>query len=176
MAHSDDLPPDLPDEMFLVELPGDAGGARQRTLSFSRSPTVLLSFAANRFTRAASRVYQEDYGLGSMDWRILVMLTREPGATVTRAADLIGIDKGAVSRSLHRLLKRGLVQQGELHANGRSRSWRLTGEGQALHARILAQALDRQRALFAGFQPEEVTQLCDLLTRFMKNLDGLQGR
>ncbi|MFV0382690.1 MarR family winged helix-turn-helix transcriptional regulator [Paracoccus sp. (in: a-proteobacteria)] len=172
MDHSDDLP----DDMFLVHVTGEDDGTMQKTLSFSRSPTVLLSFAANRFTRAASRVYQDKYGLGSMDWRILVMLTREPGATVTRASDMIGIDKGAVSRSLHRLLDQGLVRQGDLHANGRSRSWRLTGKGQALHARILEEALTRQRALFKGFHPEEITQLCDLLTRFMVNLDDLQDR
>lgn len=167
---------DLPDDMFLVHVSGDEERADQATLSFSRSPTVLLSFAANRFTRAASRVYQEKYGLGSMDWRILVMLTREPGATVTRASDIIGIDKGAVSRSLHRLLGEGLVEQGKLHANGRSRSWRLTKTGQALHAKILQEALERQRALFKGFQPEEITQLCDLLTRFMDNLNEMQAR
>ena len=88
----------LPDQLFLTE-PEDAPEG-QRTLSFERSPTVLLSFAANRFSRAAARVYQDRFGIGAMDWRMLVMLTRAPGSGVSDAARTIGIDKAAVSRSL----------------------------------------------------------------------------
>ncbi|TPI56056.1 winged helix-turn-helix transcriptional regulator [Mesorhizobium sp. B3-1-3] len=166
--------PDLPDEMFLVTLEDDDSSPRS-TLSFSRSPTVLLTFAANRFTRAAARVYQERYGIGAMDWRMLVMLTREPGATVTRSADTIGIDKAAVSRCLQRLLGMGFVSKGLLHSNGRSRGWRLTDTGHALHKTILKEALRRQRHLFSGFSPEEVQSFCYMLTRFLDNLADLQA-
>ena len=45
----------LDDDQFLVRaIDGEAGPATT-TLSFSRSPTVLLTFAANRFTRSAAR-------------------------------------------------------------------------------------------------------------------------
>ncbi len=163
----------LPDELFLVQVEeGDA--APHTTLSFSRSPTVLLTFAANRFTRAASRIYQERYGIGAMDWRMLVMLTREPGATISRSSEVIGIDKAAVSRSVQRLRKLRLVSQGELQANGRSRGLKLTQKGHALHERILREALDRQKKLLKGFSPEETTMLCDMLTRFLHNLEDLQ--
>ncbi|MCC6007562.1 MAG: winged helix-turn-helix transcriptional regulator [Rhodobacteraceae bacterium] len=166
-------PSSLPDDLFLVQVEhGDA--TPHTTLSFSRSPTVLLTFAANRFTRAASRLYQERYGIGAMDWRMLVMLTREPGATIARSSEVIGIDKAAVSRSVQRLRRLGLVSQGMLHANGRSRGLNLTPEGHDLHARILREALDRQKRLLGGFSPEEVTMLCDMLTRFLENLEGFQ--
>ncbi|MCA1243308.1 MarR family winged helix-turn-helix transcriptional regulator [Stappia stellulata] len=166
---------DLPDELFLVTMEDDDQAARS-TLSFSRSPTVLLTFAANRFGRAASRIYQERYGVGVMDWRMLVMLTREPGATVTLSSETIGIDKAAVSRCLQRLHEKGLVSQGPVHANGRSRGWSLTEKGHALHATILAEALERQRHLFAGFSPEEIATLCGMLTRFLENLSALQAK
>ncbi len=168
-----ETPRDLPDELFLVSVEDEA--VVRKTLSFSRSPTVLLTFAANRFTRAAAKVYLERFGIGAMDWRMLVMLTREPGATVTRSSDITGIDKGAVSRCLHRLLEKQLVSQGELHANGRSRGWRLTEAGHALHERVLSEALERQRKLFDGFSPEEIETLCDMLSRFLTNLEGLQA-
>lgn len=166
---------DLPDELFLVRVDDENGEDYRETLSFTRSPTVLLTFAANRFTRAASRVYQENYGLGAMDWRMLVMLTREPGATLSHSSKIIGIDKGAVSRSLHRLLEQELVQQGDLHANGRSRGWRLTAQGHDLHKRILREALERQKKLFSGFNPDEISSLCNMLTRFLGNLEDLQA-
>lgn len=155
----------LPDEMFLVT--PEAGG--QATLSFHHSPTVLLTFAANRFTRKASRLYQEQFGIGAMDWRMLVMLTREPGSTVSHAGRTIGIDKAAVSRSLRRLEAKGLAEPSVQNAH----KWHLSDAGQALHAKMLAVALDRQRRLLDGLSRDEVEQFSRCLSVFLENLDGL---
>lgn len=160
------------DSLFLVDVEHDKGETR-RTLSFSRSPTVLLTFAANRFTRAAAKTYAEKFGIGAVDWRMLVMLTREPGATVTQSANMIGIDKGAVSRCIGRLEELELVHKGALHANGRSRGWWLTDKGKHLHDDILEEALERQRRLLDGFSPEEIGAFTDMLRRFIVNLDAL---
>lgn len=166
---------DFSDAMFLVNA-DDETGAYMRTLSFSRSPTVLLTFAANGFTRDAAKIYKELYGIGAMDWRMLVMLTRQPGVTVTQSANTIGIDKGAVSRSVARLEKKELAVRGELHSNGRSRGWWLTDSGRHLHSRVLDEALARQRVLLKGYSKDEIVQFCDLLSRFIQNLNTLAGR
>lgn len=160
------------DALFLVDVE-DEEGRHDQTLSFSRSPTVLMTFAANRFTRAAAKRYAEMFGIGAVDWRMLVMLTRRPGATMTEAATTIGIDKGAISRCISRLEAKALVSKGDLHANGRSRGWWLTEDGRNLHARILREALDRQRVLFDGFTPEDISALNGYLTRFLGNLERL---
>ncbi len=173
---TDPTAPDaLPDEMFLIA-PGDApDGPARPTLSFSRTPTVLLTFAANRFTRAASREYQAMFGIGAMDWRMLVMLTREPGSTVSHAARTIGIDKAAVSRSLQRLEKSGLARPDTTGPDPRRKSWTLTAAGSDLHDRILAHALDRLSQLMAGFSPEEARTFTGYLARFLDNLDAAFG-
>lgn len=170
---TDPAAPDaLPDEMFLIA-PNDApDGPARPTLSFRRTPTVLLTFAANRFTRAASREYQELFGIGAMDWRMLVMLTREPGSTVSHAARTIGIDKAAVSRSLQRLGKAGLAAPCEAEPGSRSKDWALTPTGSDLHDRILTHALHRLRRLMAGFTPEEVRAFTGYLARVLDNLDA----
>lgn len=156
---------DLPDDLFLTQ--PDPGA--EPTLSFSRSPTVLLSFAANRFTRLSSRELQGQFGIGAMDWRMLVMLTREPGSTVSHAARTIGIDKAAVSRSLRRLQGQGLAHPGA--ATGKD--WHLTARGQALHARILPLALARQGRLLEGLSPQDVDTLTRCLNVFLDNLARL---
>lgn len=146
---------------------------RDPTLSFSRSPTVLLQFAAGRFTRAASSIYQKRYGIGATEWRVLVMLTRHPGAGVQDAAETIGIDKGAVSRALSALGKKGLVLSSESGEDGRRRSWTLTKAGRKMHAEILQIALDRQLKLLRGFSAQEVAAFVDMLRRFLDNLEDL---
>lgn len=164
---------DLPDELFLVSVPGADDGTSQETLSFGRSPTVLLTFAANRFTRSAARYYRERFGIGAMDWRMLVMLTREPGSSVSHAARTIGIDKAAVSRCLRRLERSALTVPGE---GEQRRCWYLTSEGRALHDEVLELALARQRKLLDGFSEEDVGRLNRYLSLFLKNLDQLNEK
>lgn len=167
--------PPLPDEMFLIH-PSDARDSpAATTLSFQKSPTVLLNFAANRFTRMAARHYQDRFGIGAMDWRMLVMLTREPGSSVAHASRTIGIDKAAVSRSLKRLEQAGLARAEVAGTDERRKSWTLTDEGHRLHSQMLAVALDRQKELLHGFSGEEVQAFTSYLARFLENLDRLDG-
>lgn len=161
---------DLPDDMFLVHTDD---GAAQPTLSFRRSPNVLLTFAANRFTRITARDNQQRFGIGAMDWRMLVMLTRAPGSSVSEAARTIGIDKAAVSRSLVRLEKAGLVRPDPDAGSRFRKRWVLSDDGVGLHAKMLAASLERQKHLLAGFTRDEVDQFTDYLSRFLANLDGL---
>lgn len=163
---------DLDDSLFLLR-PEDEEQAAANTLSFSRSPTVLLTFAANRFTRNAARNYQQSFDIGSMDWRMLVMLAREPNCSVSRASQVMGIDKAAVSRSLQRLEKEGLVQAVQRHKDERRKEWALTKAGLEKHNAILPVALERQRQLLRGFSVEEVAQFNDFLRRFLTNLEDL---
>lgn len=154
------------EDLFLVTVE-DTGA---QTLSFERSPTVLLTFAANRFTRAAARLYQERFGIGAMDWRMLVMLTREPGSSVSHAGRTIGIDKGAVSRSLRRLEDKGLAEP----VGGNRSDWVLTPAGRALHDEILTVALARQKRLLAGMSSADVETLTRCLGQFLTNLELLE--
>ena len=164
---------DLPDSMFLVAADDNPDGQSPQTLGFSRTPTVLLTFAANRFTRSAAREYQSRFGIGSMDWRMLVMLTRVPGSSVTTASRTMGIDKGAVSRSLQRLKKNELAADVSKGADERRKEWRLTDKGKQLHDRILDVALERQKKLLSGVSAEDVELFNSYLQKFLDNLDEL---
>lgn len=160
--------------MFLVTVEDRHTGITMQTLSLSRTPTALLSFAANRFFEAASAYFKEEFDLGSADWRMLFQIARYPGSTAAASAKTLSIDKGTVSRSIHRMSKGGLISPGDLHPNGRSRGWYLTDAGRAVHDRVLKAALERQSHLLQGFQPDEVQMMCDLLTRFLGNLEKLE--
>lgn len=163
----------LSDEMFLVHVDENGITDGPTTLSFSRTPTVLLTFAANRFSSSASRIYQEQFGIGVMDWRMLVMLTRAPGCSVAEASKTTGIDKGAVSRSLSRLEKSGLAKPRAESQDERRKSWKLTKAGRVLHDNMLTLAVERQKKLLKGFTPEDVEQFSNYLRMFLTNLENL---
>lgn len=162
----------LPDALFLVSPDGSPQAPAAPTLSYNRSPVVLVTFAGNRLTREATRAYQAEFGIGVMDWRMLVMLTREPGASVSQAARVTGIDKAAVSRSLQRLQTAGLAIPEALGGDERRKSWQLTDAGHALHAKLLPRALERQRDLLRGFSAQEVEAFTGYLQRFLRNIEN----
>ncbi|EBA16738.1 transcriptional regulator, putative [Roseobacter sp. SK209-2-6] len=162
---------DLADDLFLVHPEPDDGAPAAPTLSFRRSPVVLVTFAGNRLTRNATRAYQAEFGIGVMDWRMLVMLTRQPGCSVAHAARTTGIDKAAVSRSLAHLESAGLAKAEASGGDERRKSWHLTDAGQQLHAELLPRALERQRGLLKGFSEDEVHQFTGFLQRFLHNIE-----
>lgn len=162
----------LPNKMFLVHPDNENSGPARTTLSFRNSPTVLLTFLANRYTRLVSKVYLQKFGLGVMDWRMLVMLARDPGSSVSHASRTIGIDKAAVSRCLRRLADRKLAKISSIGTDERRKEWVLTAQGGHLHDQILQVALTAQQNLLAGFSEKEVLTLNKLLSRMLKNLES----
>lgn len=147
-----------------------------QTLEFDKNPTVLLVFAANRFTRNAARFYQDQFDIGAMDWRMLVMLTKEPNIPVSRASKVIGIDKAAVSRSLARLQEKQLALPTTPEGDARRKTWALTSQGERLHAGILKEALSRQQKILEGFSDKDVLQFNVYLQRLLGNLERLNDQ
>jgi len=106
-----------------------------------------------------------------MDWRMLVMLTYEPDCDAARASAAIGIDKGAVSRSLARLEKAKLATYVSRKTDERRKDWRLTKKGQRLHDEVLEVALERLQNTLDGFSEQDVKDLNRLLSKMIENLD-----
>ncbi|MFK8081377.1 MAG: MarR family winged helix-turn-helix transcriptional regulator [Granulosicoccus sp.] len=161
------------EKLFLVDVEDPETSETFQTLSISRTPAMLLSFAANKFTEAASAHFKDNFDLGPVDWRMLFLLARMPGVTAIQAAKTMGVDKGTVSRSVGRLSKTELIVAGELHANGRSRGLSLSSTGRVLHDQILAEAVSQQAHLLKGFSVSEIGVFCDMLIRFTENLEEL---
>ncbi len=165
-----------PPEAYLVDVEDPMTGETFQTLSMTRTPAMLMSFAANKFTEAASNYFSQNFGLGTVDWRMLLLLARRTGITSSQAAQTIGVDKGTVSRSVSRLTKSKLILLGELHPNGRSRGLSLSPSGRALHDKVLEAATSQNLHLMKGFEPAEVAVFCDMLLRFTQNLNDLIDR
>lgn len=173
---SDPQPAPLDRGMFLVDVEDWRTGEPFQTLSISRTPAMLLSFAANKFTEAASDYFADQLDLGSVDWRMLLLLARFPGITSGQASKTLGVDKGTVSRSASRLTRRELITTGDLHANGRSRGLFLTPAGRVIHDQILDISLSQHLELLKDFNADEARLMADLLRRFTRNLAGMIER
>ena len=139
-------------------------------LDLDRYVPALLAFVANKLSRSGSALYRRHFGIGIIEWRILAMLAVEPSIPASRICQVIGLDKGPVSRSLAMLQRRGLVTMGADAADTRRRLAALTPDGRALHDRILVVAQERERRLLSCLTPAQRGALVEMLNLLHDNL------
>ncbi|SFU48291.1 DNA-binding transcriptional regulator, MarR family [Methylobacterium sp. 174MFSha1.1] len=150
-----------------------AGTAPGSRLDLDRYVPALLTFVANKLSHSASATYQRRFGVNVTEWRIMSLLAIEPGIPAARICQVIGFDKGPVSRTLASMETRDLVATAEDPDDARRRLIRLTPRGEALHDEIIVVALEREQRLLGCLTPEQRDTLIDLLNRLHANLPAV---
>jgi DNA-binding MarR family transcriptional regulator len=151
--------------------PGKAGG---KILDLDRYVPALITFIANKLSNSATVIYQKRFGVNVTQWRILSQLAIEPGISASRICQVIGFDKGPVSRTLAVMQQQGLVniKPGQ---DGRTHSISLTSRGWTTHDHVITVALERERRLLSCLSRQERDALIGLLQRVHGNLDVVRG-
>jgi DNA-binding MarR family transcriptional regulator len=142
--------------------------------SYQRRVAFLLGAVSNLMAAGGSRLYRHAFDLGLGEARLLYVLGYEPDLTAARACQIMGIDKGAVSRALATLERRQLVRAAIDAADGRQKVIHLTALGRQCRDRLMAVALDREKRLLSIFSAKEVDTLASLLTRLRTHIPSLQ--
>lgn len=124
-----------------------------------------LSIASNLVSSAIASVYQSLFGLRVPEWRLVCVLAEGKGMTQQALGVRTQMDKVTVSRAAIALAERGLVERAPNPGDQRSRVLTLTESGQELYAAVSPKALEIERALLEGFDPEERARLYDMLVR-----------
>lgn len=145
------------------------------TLDLERYVPALITFIANKLSNSATGFYQRNFGVNVTEWRIMSLLAIEPGIAAARICQVIGFDKGPVSRTLAVMQKRGLIAIRPDPKDGRTHSISLTAKGRATHDKVIVAALDRERRLLSCLDGREQEVLIELLRRLHDNLDVVTG-
>lgn len=151
----------------------DAAPARATVLDLDRYVPALLTFVANKLSRSATATYQRRFGVNVTAWRIMSLLAIEPDIPARRICQVIGFDKGPVSRTLATMAARGLVSVRPDPKDRRSHIIALTSDGRAKHDQIIVVALERERRLLDCLDAHEQDTLIRLLAHIHANLDEL---
>jgi len=146
------------------------------TLDLERYVPAFITFIANKLSNSATVFYQRNFGVNVTEWRIMSLLAIEPGIPASRICNVIGFDKGPVSRNLAMLQKRGLVVIRTAPDDGRTHAISLTTRGRAVHDKVIVAALDRERRLLSCLKKDEREVLVDLLRRLHENLGAVTGQ
>jgi DNA-binding MarR family transcriptional regulator len=134
----------------------------------------LLGALSNLISNAGARLYRKEFGLGLAEARFVYMLGYETVLTARRASQIIGVDKGAVSRTVATLQTQGLVQVNVDENDTRQRVIRFTQSGKKLHERLIDHALERERQLISVFAEEEAHALSTLLSRLHAHMANVR--
>ena len=144
-----------------------AGGRR---LELDRHAAFQVVALANRISASASRAYMRHFGVGVMEWRALALMAVNPAVSANQIANISGVDKSAVSRAIQALVRRGHVVSREDRSDNRRALLDLTPEGLALHDRVVAASLAREKLLLTGLSDQEQATLFKLLKRLDANM------
>ncbi len=124
-------------------------------LELERFLPYRLSVLSNRISADIAALYQDRFGIGVTEWRVMAVLGRFPEVSAFEVAERTAMDKVAVSRAVNALVERGLVQR-DTHAEDRRRSvLALSDSGRAVYDQIVPLALDYERRLLEALSPAE---------------------
>jgi len=143
------------------------------TLDLDRYVPAFITFIANKLSNSATAFYQRQFGVNVTEWRIMSLLAIEPGIPASRICQVIGFDKGSVSRTLARLESRGLLTIRTDPSDGRTHSISLTAKGRSIHDRVIVAALERERRLLSCLNKSEREMLIQLLRRLHDNIEAV---
>ena len=154
------------------------------------TPTSCGPYAPGTFTPDQSVGYlmrqvlnsirsQADARLASCDmtyvqWLPLYKLMLQEGATTASLARELAIDPGAMTRSVDRLVAKGLVRRERSQQDRRVVHLELTAEGRSAAQRVPAVLSEVLNAHLHGFSDAEWRQLLHLLQRMQANGEALR--
>lgn len=146
---------------------------RTEPLSLQAYFPYFLGTIANRWTATSSKIYLEEFGIGIGEWRVLASIQAQGTASSQMIVNLISMDAGAVSRSMSKLAKEGLVEPLNGRFAGRTKPYQLTKKGHEYYARLISIALQREKILLSELTEAERQELLRLMKKVMMRLDSL---
>ena len=114
-------------------------------------------------------------GLTAAQWYPLWRIRLDGSVSARELAEASGIDAGAMTRLIDRLVAKGLVERVRCSGDRRSVRLSLTPAGDAVAAKVPAELAAVNNDFLRGFQAEEWHQLRGLLRRMLDNGLELEG-
>ncbi len=133
-----------------------------------------LSVLANTVSRAIANLYSERFGLTVPEWRVIAVLGGSPGLSAGEVAQRTAMDKVAVSRAVHGLIKRNRVSRQMSDVDRRRSSLTLTEEGQTVYSRVVPMARELEGRLLAALDEAEAGTLDSLLAKLQQRAETLR--
>jgi len=145
-----------------------------KTYRIGDSVSALIRQIRTSMTRCVD-VEMARHGLTDAQWGPLFLIGNGRGSTAAELAQLLEVDAGAMTRTLDRLERKGLLRRERCDEDRRRVNLGLTDEGERAVARVPEVLAWANNAHLAGFSDEEFATLNALLQRMLDNGRRLQS-
>lgn len=115
-----------------------------------------------------------EYDLHYTQPPVLGIISRMDGPTQKELAEAMNTSAAAMSATLKRLQKAGLVERLSLEEDSRKNKIRLTEKGKKFHEDTFGKTLAIDKTMLEGFSDEETQQLFEYLDRIQANINGVK--
>ena len=120
---------------------------------------------SNLLRRAAGLRYRRLLDLQAGEWGVVAELGHRSPCTLNDLAGRIGVDKTQLSRTVSRLIARGLVRRKPNPRDNREVRLSLTPKGEECYGAIMRAGAAANRSLLADLSPRGQEQLVELIDR-----------
>lgn len=145
----------------------------RRIVDYDTYIPYFLAVVNNALSRGASALYLKRFGIGIGEWRVVSILANEPGVAASHIGDVVAMDKAAVSRSLSKLETLGVLKIVISPNDPRRRTISLNSAGYDLHDQILSLALEREKQLIEGTDPDDLEAFLRVMRIMRHNVRDL---
>lgn len=159
--------------MTEVSSSGNGSGGGAEPLDLDDFVPFYIRAIANRLAQAASRLYQQRFGIGLTEWSCLAALAKEEEISASRICAISGYDKGLISRGLGALEAKGFIESRPVMDHNRKRLIHLTPAGRRLYGEVRQLALLREERLLAGLSSDDRSALVASLRIMLRNARAL---
>lgn len=115
---------------------------------------ITLFYLGYRAGTDAPNKLLDKLGFGRPHHRVLFLVARQPGITITNLIDLLGVSRQALHRPLRELVAQGYMNQKPAPTNRRLAVLTLTPKGAALEAKLTGTQYETFARAFAATGPE----------------------
>lgn len=115
-----------------------------------------------------------EYDLHYTQPPVLGLIDRMDGPTQKELADKMNTSAAAMSATLKRLEKVGLVERVSFDEDSRKNKIRLTEKGRQIHDDTFDKTMAIDKMMLEGFSPAETQKLFEFLNRIQHNIDSLR--
>ena len=154
--------------------------AQPASRRIGRAGDLLLSnkvlTLATLLRRSASLVYRRELGLSQSEWRIVAIVGDQAPLSLSELVEIIGLDKGQMSRSVTTLVKRRILARSPDRSDSREVRIDLTPRGREVFQSLMVLALARNKELVAGLCMTELTTVFGALDRLGANASVMLAR
>ena len=108
--------------------------------------------------RSGVLAQRRQFGLSEIEWRIMTQVGQHAPLSLSGLAELLLQDRGQLSRAVKTMVKSGLLSR-ERKPGGPEIEIDLAPDGEALYARMVERAVERDRRLTSGMSEGDLAAL-----------------